>query len=196
MMAQQQQQPSPMESRRRRRLSKAQKALDEKNKCEDCGFATTDAASDDDSSLIASSPCEACPYCADKCRDDTCKLCVHKSYMEITTPTCVPPPKSGALPTFTICQVRRHCTETSAWIVAGKDIYDVTDYLDRHPGGRACIWRKAGGVRDCTDDFQFHSKAGRKTWNRYKVGTLVPCPGHAAAAAQTQEKPWWQFWGQ
>ena len=79
--------------------------------------------------------------------------------------------------------------------MAGKDVYDVTAYIDRHPGGRQCIMRKAGGARDCLEDFQFHSKVGRKTFAKYKVGTLVPCPGHRVEK-QDEDKPWWQFWGQ
>lgn len=157
------------------------------HECEDSCLA--DAASDD-SSLVESGPCEACLYCPDTCGDDSCKLCVHKTFPEIT-PTC--PPQSAAQPTFTLCQVRKHCTEKSLWIVAGKDIYDVTAYIDHHPGGRRCILRKAGGARDCTEDLKFHSKAGRRSWNKYKVGTLVPCPGHFAQTGM--QKPWWQFWG-
>lgn len=176
-------QQSPRDSRRRRRLSEKKAPV---HKCKDCYLPDT---ASDDCSLIESSPCEACPYCADTCGDDGCKLCVLKR-VEIKTPTC--PPQS-AEPVYTLCQVRRHCTEKSCWIVAGNDIYDVTTYMNRHPGGKECILRKAGGSRDCADDFQFHSKAGRKAWNRYKVGTLVPCPGHEQ---KVEEKPWWQFWAQ
>ena len=111
------------------------------HECEDCGV--PDAESDD-SSLVCSSPCEACPYCPDACGDESCKLCFNKSCCEITS-AC---PSTSAEPTFTMCQVRRHCTEKSVWIVAGKDIFDVTAYIDSHPGGRRCIMRKAGGKGD------------------------------------------------
>ena len=174
-------------NRRRRRLSAVKRAVHE---CED--FCVGDAASDD-SSLVGSGPCEACPYCSDTCGDDSCKICVHKICIE-TTPTC--PPNKGAAtsqPAFTLCQVRKHCTEKSVWIVAGKDVYDVTFYVDRHPGGKQCIMRKAGGARDCTDDFQFHSKVGKRMFAKYKVGTLVPCPGRHVQ--KEEEKPWWVFWG-
>lgn len=174
---------------RRHRFSSSKQPSHE---CEDC---VADAASDD-CSLVASGPCEACPYCADSCGDEHCKLCLEKPTLEIITPTC--PPSKDAQPVFTLCQVRRHCTEKSVWIVAGKDIYDVTAYVDRHPGGKACILRKAGGAKDCTDDLQFHSKAGQRGWKKYKVGTLVPCPGQQRQVDEErqEEKPWWQFWGQ
>lgn len=156
------------------------------HECED-GHADT---ASDDCSLCASGPCEACPYCSDSCGDDSCKICLHKTCLAMT-PTC--PPKGQSEPTFTLCQVRRHCTEKSVWIVAGKDIYDVTAYIDRHPAGRECILRKAGGCRDCADDLKFHSKAGQRGWKKYRVGTLVPCPGHPVE--KEEEKPWWLFWG-
>lgn len=176
-------------SRRRRRFSSAQKAPVHKR--EDlCNVA--DAASDD-SSLQGVGPCEACPYCSDTCSDESCKLCVHKTCIE-TTPTC--PPKKGCSQqqTFTLCQVRKHCTEESVWIVAGKDVYDVTAYIDRHPGGKQCIMRKAGGARDCTEDFQFHSKVGKRMFAKFKIGTLVPCPGNIVDKEE-EERPWWQFLG-
>ena len=178
-------QPTTQHARsRRRRFASERKHVHE---CEDCCL--PDGASDD-SSLVGSAPCEACPYCSDTCGgDESCKLCDRKTCLGIT-PTC--PLKSVSQPVFTLCQVRKHCTEQSAWIVAGKDIYDVTAYIDHHPGGKQCILRKAGGARDCTEDLQFHSKAGRRGWNKYKVGILVPCPGDAQS---DEEKPWWQFWG-
>jgi cytochrome b involved in lipid metabolism len=99
-----------------------------------------------------------------------------------------------------MCQVRRHNHADSAWIVADGVIYDVTQYLSRHPGGADCILRKAGGVKDCATDLQFHSKHGRKAWEQYRVGTLRKCAGgvessNAAANAATAKavpgKQWW-----
>lgn len=162
-----------------------------------------DAVSDDCGSVLEGAPCEACPYCADTCGNTNCDVCLDKvSSMEDdyqyswyhSQPTC---PKVGVVggpqqeePVYTICQVRRHCTKESLWIVAGKDIYDVTPYVNQHPGGTQSILRKAGGVVDCTEDLKFHSKTGQKAWKKYKVGTLVPCRGHEP----NNGKPWWQFW--
>jgi hypothetical protein len=167
--------------RRRRRYPSS------RDKCEDLPLADT---ASDDSSILGTCE-EACPYCADSCDDESCRSCAKKTCLEVE-PTC--PPRTVVGPCYTLCQVRKHCTEQSAWIVAGKDIYDVTSYISRHPGGAQSILRKTGGAMDCTEDLQFHSKAGRKQWHRYKVGTLVPCPGDAQN--EREEKPWWVFWGQ
>lgn len=89
---------------------------------------------------------------------------------------------------YTRCQIRRHNTVHSAWLVAGDKIYDATEYLSQHPGGEYSILKKAGGACDCTEDFQFHSKSGRKVWEKYFVGRVKPCPGSPEA------RQWWMFW--
>jgi nitrate reductase (NAD(P)H) len=61
---------------------------------------------------------------------------------------------------YTLCQVRRHCTAESCWLVAHGKVYDVTAMVKRHPGGQRSILRHAGA--DSTEDFDFHSKNGRK----------------------------------
>ncbi|CAJ1953444.1 unnamed protein product [Cylindrotheca closterium] len=89
---------------------------------------------------------------------------------------------------FSMEEVRRHNSAESAWLVVGDKIYDATEYIRIHPGGEMSILRKSGGVVDCTQDFHFHSKAGKKVWDRYYVGKLKPAPGSAA------DRQWWQFW--
>lgn len=98
-------------------------------------------------------------------------------------------PCGGASRCYTLCEVRRHSTGESAWLVAGDDIYDATEYLNsnQHPGGKVSILKKAGGVADCAEDLHFHSRNGRKMWQKYHVGKLVPCKG-------LHERQWWQFW--
>ncbi len=73
---------------------------------------------------------------------------------------------------YTIFEIRLHDTEDSAWLVAGKNVYDVTSYINSHPGGRDCILKYAGGKKDVTEDLQFHSPRGKKLWDKYKIGTL------------------------
>ncbi len=79
---------------------------------------------------------------------------------------------SKSWPTYTIDDVRLHDCDASMWLVAGKSIYDVTNFVNDHPGGPSAIVKRAGGVRDCTQDLQFHSKAARKEWRKYKIGEV------------------------
>ncbi|KAL7574343.1 hypothetical protein ACA910_008447 [Epithemia clementina (nom. ined.)] len=97
--------------------------------------------------------------------------------------------------TFTPCQVRQHNHVRSAWIVVGREIYDITLYLSSHPGGVNSLLSRAGGVRDCTRDFKFHSKQGQQAWEQFRMGRLVDC--ESDAAAPPSRSPWWMWnWNQ
>jgi cytochrome b involved in lipid metabolism len=139
----------------------------------------TDSSSQTDSDATV---CDACPHCDDCCENSGCFSCNRKS---VCMPCC---PEA----TYTMCQVRRHNHEKSAWLVAGDRIYDATPFLKTHPGGSRSILRKAGGVADCSADMQFHSKSGVKMWKKAEVGKLVPC-GPCKRESQ-QCKQWWMFW--
>lgn len=77
---------------------------------------------------------------------------------------------------FSADEVRQHNTETSLWIVRGKDVYDVTSLVHEHPGGMGALLRRGGGAADCTEDFHFHSRRGKAMWQRYKIGVLIGDP--------------------
>lgn len=132
-------------------------------------------------------PCGACPFCAGGCGDDACQDCVNEPCPSGCSRDCTR--------YYTICEVRRHNTAESAWLLAGDDIYDVTEYLRKnlHPGGVNSILSKAGGVKDCSTDLMYHSKHGRWMWQKYRVGKLTKCPSQNGQPVL--EKEWWRFWG-
>ncbi|KAF8333154.1 FMN-dependent dehydrogenase-domain-containing protein [Cantharellus anzutake] len=49
-------------------------------------------------------------------------------------------------------EVSIHNSRLSCWIIVSGNVYDVTDFLDEHPGGSATILRYAG--RDATAEYQ------------------------------------------
>jgi len=69
-----------------------------------------------------------------------------------------PPPKKEKpkLPTdITLEELKKHKTEDDAWIAVYDKVYDVTEYLQRHPGGK--IMLQAAGT-DGTSLFEhYHS---------------------------------------
>lgn len=77
-----------------------------------------------------------------------------------------------ALPTITPEDLARHNTERSCLILAGTTVYDVTRYLDEHPGGRETLLRRGGGKEDCTRDLGFHSSKARRQWKEHIVAEL------------------------
>ena len=92
---------------------------------------------------------------------------------------------------YTRSEIRRHNNEQSAWIVAGENVYDVTDYIEHHPGGKYSIVKKSGGVVDCTRDLKFHSKSGQKYWDQFLIGKVTNFPSKNGLPI---EKEWWRFW--
>lgn len=44
-------------------------------------------------------------------------------------------------------EVAKHNTPSSCWIVISGKVYDVTQYLEHHPGGAAILAKQGGRVR-------------------------------------------------
>ncbi|KAL2809430.1 acyl-CoA dehydrogenase/oxidase [Aspergillus granulosus] len=53
--------------------------------------------------------------------------------------------------TFTRAEVSQHNTEDSLWCIIDHRVYDLTDFLDAHPGGSVVLSQIAG--KDATTDF-------------------------------------------
>jgi len=126
--------------------------------------------------------CDACDACDDVCNNLACKPCDVTSDMLLRR-SC----KKGKA-TFTMCQIARHNTTDSCWIVANKTVYDCTAFIaaGKHPGGNTAILKKAG--KDCSADFKFHSKGGRRLWSKLVIGKIVKCPRERCK--KKAAKPW------
>ncbi|KAG0148033.1 hypothetical protein CROQUDRAFT_655400 [Cronartium quercuum f. sp. fusiforme G11] len=54
-------------------------------------------------------------------------------------------------------EVEKHTNETSAWVIIEGGVYDVTKWLDDHPGGKKILLENSG--KDCSDLFrEYHNK--------------------------------------
>ncbi|KKK12529.1 acyl-CoA dehydrogenase family protein [Aspergillus ochraceoroseus] len=53
--------------------------------------------------------------------------------------------------TFTRAEVAKHTSEDSLWCIIDHSVYDLTDFLDAHPGGSVVLAQVAG--KDATADF-------------------------------------------
>lgn len=131
--------------------------------------------------------CDACSFCADTCCSASCNDCNKKK--SCATASWLGARGCESVRCYTRCQVRRHNSAESAWLVVGDSIYDATEYMQHHPGGTTCILKKAGGLVDCTEDLRFHSRTGRRVWQKYYVGKLIPC-----AESERERRQWWEFW--
>ncbi|KAG9411355.1 hypothetical protein AC1031_016990 [Aphanomyces cochlioides] len=88
--------------------------------------------------------------------------------------TCVVQTRCTDYVKLCLCEVKRHKSLTSCWLVSNSIVYDVTNVIQQHPAGTKCILRKAGG-QDCTQDLKFHSKDAQRCWKQCAIGKLLPC---------------------
>ena len=74
-----------------------------------------------------------------------------------------PRAKKNVRTDLTMAEVRKHCTKDDLWIIIEGRVYDITKFVDRHPGGYKPILNLAG--RDVTDAFyNYHPE---KVFKRY-----------------------------
>jgi len=80
-------------------------------------------------------------------------------------------------------QVAQHNSLDDCWIIAHGNVYDVTRYLSKHPGGARSILTRAG--MDASLDFDFHSKYSKnKLWAKFKIGNLAFCTNPPARRSE------------
>ncbi|XP_022083920.1 cytochrome b5-like [Acanthaster planci] len=81
----------------------------------------------------------------------------------------------SALPQYTLEEVADHWEAKSCWIVLFNHVYDVTEFLRKHPGGAEILLEHAG--KDSTYAFQSkgHSDKAYKLLEKYCIGQLVLC---------------------
>lgn len=85
-------------------------------------------------------------------------------------------------------QVARHTSSTDCWMVIDGKVYDVTKFLDEHPGGEEIMLDASG--RDATREFEDvgHSGEARAQLDQLHIGSVRdPTPEEIAAAADNAE---------
>ncbi|XP_066980371.1 cytochrome b5-like isoform X1 [Macrobrachium rosenbergii] len=73
---------------------------------------------------------------------------------------------------FTLAEVAQHNTSESCYMVIHDKVYDVTKFLDEHPGGEEVLLEQAGG--NTTEAFEDvgHSTDARTMMADYYVGEI------------------------
>ncbi|KAI3971566.1 hypothetical protein MKW92_043634 [Papaver armeniacum] len=75
---------------------------------------------------------------------------------------------------YTVEEASKHNTKQDCWLILDGKVYNVTKYLDDHPGGDDVLVNATG--RDAIEDFDFvgHSKSARELMETYLIGELDP----------------------
>ncbi|PHJ25191.1 cytochrome b5 family heme steroid binding domain-containing protein [Cystoisospora suis] len=84
---------------------------------------------------------------------------------------------------YTMNEINKHNTEKDYWCVIGGVVYDLTEFLEDHPGGVEVLMDYAG--QDATDAFEDigHSYSARKMAADYAIGVLDGWQGKARGCA-------------
>jgi fatty acid desaturase len=80
------------------------------------------------------------------------------------------------LPKYTMKQVAEKTTSAEMWIVIDELVYDITNFISKHPGGDKVLLNMAG--KDCTDAFaNYHQARIYQKWlPPYLVGRVTDVP--------------------
>mmetsp|Transcript_40939 Transcript_40939/g.76669 ORF Transcript_40939/g.76669 Transcript_40939/m.76669 type:complete len:371 (+) Transcript_40939:230-1342(+) len=77
----------------------------------------------------------------------------------------------GARTDLTLHEISGHKTREDCWLIIDEKVYDVSDWISRHPGGEQILLMYAG--TDATDVFKaFHHPREFKRLSAYHVGNL------------------------
>nr|GMD25166.1 cytochrome B5 [Ipomoea batatas] len=73
---------------------------------------------------------------------------------------------------YTLAQVSQHNNANDCWLIIDGKVYDVTKFLEDHPGGDEVLLSSTG--KDATDDFEDvgHSSSARAMMDEYYVGDI------------------------
>ncbi|GMJ13430.1 ARABIDOPSIS CYTOCHROME B5 ISOFORM A, cytochrome B5 isoform A [Hibiscus trionum] len=73
---------------------------------------------------------------------------------------------------YSMEEASQHNTEHDCWVVIDGKVYDLTSYLDEHPGGDDVLLAAAG--KDATDEFDDagHSRSAKELMKNFCIGEL------------------------
>ena len=73
---------------------------------------------------------------------------------------------------FTLEEASKHSSKDDCWLIIGGKVYNVTKFLDDHPGGDDVLLSST--AKDATDDFEDvgHSTTARAMMDEYYVGEI------------------------
>merc|ERR1711935_163195 len=91
-----------------------------------------------------------------------------------------------ATKTFTFAEIKKHDKDEDCWMAINGNVYDITKFLNEHPGGSEVIMEVAG--QDGTEGFEDvgHSEDARDMLKEYLIGELPEEEKEKAKAAMKE----------
>uniref|UniRef100_A0A674MMM0 Cytochrome b5 n=1 Tax=Takifugu rubripes TaxID=31033 RepID=A0A674MMM0_TAKRU len=95
---------------------------------------------------------------------------------------------------FRLSEIEEQKSIKSTWIIINYKVYDVTKFLEEHPGGEEVLREHAGG--DATESFEDvgHSTDAREMAGGLLMGELHPDDRHKIEKPQVRQAPSWTNW--
>lgn len=102
---------------------------------------------------------------------------------------------------YRLSEVEERNSFKSTWIIINNKVYDVTKFLEEHPGGEEVLREQAGG--DATESFEDvgHSTDAREMASSMLIGELHPDdrdtlakPPESLVTPAQESTSWWSNW--
>ncbi|XP_056268048.1 cytochrome b5 isoform X2 [Pseudoliparis swirei] len=73
---------------------------------------------------------------------------------------------------YTLEEIRAHSLSSDAWLIIHDNVYDITSFVEEHPGGEEVLLEQAGS--DATESFEDvgHSTDAREMLQQYYIGEV------------------------
>ncbi|XP_049903636.1 cytochrome b5 isoform X1 [Epinephelus moara] len=92
----------------------------------------------------------------------------------------------GGMKCYTLEEIRLHNMSSDTWLIIHDKVYDITGFLEEHPGGEEVLLEQAGA--DATESFEDvgHSTDAREMLQQYFIGELAMCDRRKDTAKDEQ----------
>jgi cytochrome b involved in lipid metabolism len=67
-------------------------------------------------------------------------------------------------------EIQKHCTLDDCWLVVKNKVYNVTDFIKKHPIGPDSILFNSN--ENCIEHYNFHSNKAKKIWDECQIGYI------------------------
>uniref|UniRef100_A0AAA9SHW5 Cytochrome b5 n=1 Tax=Bos taurus TaxID=9913 RepID=A0AAA9SHW5_BOVIN len=105
---------------------------------------------------------------------------------------------SKAVKYYTLEEIQKHNNSKSTWLILHYKVYDLTKFLEEHPGGEEVLREQAGG--DATENFEDvgHSTDARELSKTFIIGELHPVSTfwwrESIITTIDSNPSWWTNW--